>query len=293
MTWATHSTPTLVVRTCWNGVVALSTAGLICCAIVRATKRRNTSPTTISQILLAETRTGPRCSEIIPERPAAAPRLAHLRFLRNRSRSNSNFKRACLPGATGSPSNAARPEYILQVPPTPAHAPPCARKSQCVFRDADTWTPMPPRQQTCCRHWERFRQAARHRINAETSTSRLRNPSLDAGLGTMSSTGVGSSGIAFPCDAFQNVTEFRLDVVLGATSHHTALLSGTSPILARGLCSTFSRAYSCPSFLACNGSPASVPDGTAHHPTTFWMGPLFLPCLVSPEALLSIFPTCA
>ena len=52
----------------------------------------------------------------------------------------------------------------------------------------------------------------------------------------------------------------------------------------------------CSSFLACNGSSASVPDGTAHNPNTFCTtqtshhsGPLLLPCRALPNAPCSIF----
>ena len=46
-TCGTHSQPARVRNACWNGAVAASTASDTCCAIVRATKRRNVSPTTI------------------------------------------------------------------------------------------------------------------------------------------------------------------------------------------------------------------------------------------------------
>ena len=61
----------------------------------------------------------------------------------------------------------------------------------------------------------------------------------------------------------------------------------------------FARALSCPSFLARDGSSASVPDGSAHDLDTFCttprsrhLGPLFLPCHVLPDALFFIFSKC-
>ena len=44
---ATHSVPARVESAYWNGCVAASASGVNCCAIVRATTLRNTSPTNI------------------------------------------------------------------------------------------------------------------------------------------------------------------------------------------------------------------------------------------------------
>ena len=107
---------------------SFNTAGLICCAIVWATNRRNRSPTTIPRIpprrflhrsdstqtnhwqdfrwhltprerlselpqqarTRAESSKGLKCSAVMPVGPGAAPLQEHLRFRRKRSLSNKN-----------------------------------------------------------------------------------------------------------------------------------------------------------------------------------------------------------